>query len=453
VALNAATGALSGIPTAAGTSSFRVQVTNSSGKQAAQDFSLTIATGFVITTASTLPAATVGASYSQNLAASGGAEPYSDWRVTGGILPAGLSLDSTTGRLSGTPTLAATLAFTIQVRDSSGRIASKEFTLTVQTAALVIATASPLPNGVVGRTYSQALQATGGLAPLTWTVKEGSLPVGLSLDSSGGRISGTPTAVTAASFTVEVSDSSRRTAAKAFSLTIDPPALPAVQFVGPPDTAEPAQQPNVRLTLASGYPLPITGQMTLTFEPDAIHPADDPAIQFSTGGRTVNFTIAANATQATFPTASLALQTGTVAGTITLRATLQTAGRTITPSPAPARVIRLLRSAPVIRSVQVERTGSGFDVVVKGFSTPRQVTQAAFRFSPASGANLQTTEITLPMTTLSDRWYQDPESRQYGSQFTLRQSFAVSGDVRAVGSVSVTLTNTVGSSQGVSAGF
>jgi hypothetical protein len=107
----------------------------------------------------------------------------------------------------------------------------------------------------------------------------------------------------------------------------------------------------------------------------------------------------------------------------------------------------------VIRSVQVERTGSGFDVVVKGFSTPRQVTQAAFRFSPASGANLQTTEITLPMTTLSDRWYQDPESRQYGSQFTLRQSFAVSGDVRAVGSVSVTLTNTVGSSQGVSAGF
>jgi len=305
----------------------------------------------------------------------------------------------------------------------------------------------------VGRAYSQTLQTTGGLASLTWTLKEGSLPAGLSLDASGGRISGTPTAVAAASFTLEVTDSSRRTASKAFALTIDPPALPAVQFVGPPDTAEPAQQPAVRLTLASGYPLPMTGQMTLTFEPDAIHAADDPAVLFSTGGRTVNFTMAANATQATFPTASLAFQTGTVAGTITLRATFQTAGRNVTPSPAPVKVVRLLRSAPVIRSVQVERTGSGFDVVVKGLSTPRQVTQAAFRFNPAPAANLQTTEITLPMTTLSDRWYQDQGSSQYGSQFTLRQSFTVSGDPRAVSSVSVTLTNSVGSSQAASAGL
>jgi hypothetical protein len=142
-----------------------------------------------------------------------------------------------------------------------------------------------------------------------------------------------------------------------------------------------------------------------------------------------------------------------VAGAITLRATLQAGGRNITPSPAPVKVSRLLRSAPVIRSVQVERTSSGFDVVIKGFSTPRQITQATFRFTPAAGANLQTTELTLPLTTVADPWFQGQESGQYGSQFTLRQPFSVQGDSRAVSAVSVTLTNSVGSSQAASAGL
>ncbi len=446
-------GAISGTPTITGSFNFTVQVIDNTGGKATQELSLTIASGLTITTEATLPAGTLGVSYAQTLSAAGGAAPYSDWKVTSGILPAGLSLDAASGRISGTPTTAGTLKFTVQVKDASGKTGSKEFTLTIQAAALTLTTASPLPAGVLGRTYSQTLQATGGVAPYTWAVREGSLPAGLNLTASTGQISGTPTAPGVANFTLEVTDSTRRTASKTFSLSIELPPLPAVQIVGPPDTAEPAQQPVVRLTLASGYPLAITGQLTLTFEPDAVNPSDDPAVVFSTGGRTVNYSIAANATQATFPAASLALQSGTVAGAITLRATLQAGGRNITPSPAPVKVSRLLRSAPVIRSVQVERTSSGFDVVIKGFSTPRQITQATFRFTPAAGANLQTTELTLPLTTVADPWFQGQESGQYGSQFTLRQPFSVQGDSRAVSAVSVTLTNSVGSSQAASAGL
>jgi hypothetical protein len=445
-------GIVAGTPTVIGSFNFTVQVTDKLGNNATKQLAVEVAGGLTITTEATLPAATVGVSYSQTLTAAGGAAPYSDWRVTSGILPAGLTLDAGSGRISGAPTTAGTLKFTIQVKDATGRTGSKEFTLTVQVAALTITTAPALPPGIAGQAYSQSLQASGGVPPYTWTVAAGALPAGLSLTASTGQISGTPTGVVAASFTVEVTDSARRTASKAFTLAIDPPPLPAVQITGPPDTLEPAQQPGVRLSLASGYPVAITGQLTLTFEPDAVHPRDDPAVVFSNGTRTASFSIAANATQAALP-AGFAIQTGTVAGTITLRATFQAGGRDITPTPAPVKVSRLLRAAPVIRSVQVERTSAGFDVVIKGFSSPRQVTQASFRFTPAAGANLQTTELTVPLTALADQWFLGQESAQYGSQFTLRQPFTVQGDSRAISAVSVTLANSVGASPAASAGF
>jgi len=416
-------------------------------------FAHTAAGQLNITTSSPLPAGTVGGAYSQSLVAAGGTPPYSDWKVVGGILPAGLSLDAANGRLAGTPTAAGTLSFTVQVKDSTGRSATKDFVLTIQAAPLLITTASPLPGGYVGQAYSQTLAASGGVAPHTWGLAEGTLPAGLTLAASSGRISGTPTAVGTSSFAIAVTDSARKTATKAFTLSIDPPALPSVQIFGLADSAEPAQQPVVRLTLSSGYPLPITGRLSLTFEPDAVNPSDDPAVAFATGGRHADFTIAANATEAHFPADSLALQTGTVAGTIRLRATFQTGGRDITPSPAPEKVSHVLRSAPVISTVQVEnKTTSSFEVVVKAFSTPRQITQATFRFTAAAGASLQTTEISLSMTDLANAWFQGQESRSYGSQFTLRQAFTVQGDLRAIGSLSVTLINSIGASSAVGAG-
>lgn len=59
----------------------------------------------------------------------------------------------------------------------------------------------------MGVAYSQTLVASGGTSPYTWALVSGSLPGGLSLNSSSGAITGTPTTTGTFNFTVEVTDS------------------------------------------------------------------------------------------------------------------------------------------------------------------------------------------------------------------------------------------------------
>src|SRR5205085_1236226 len=113
------------------------------------------------------------------------------------------------------------------------------------------------------------------------------------------------------SFTVQIRDSNQRIATEPFTITIGVPTAPQAELAGVPDTTTPAQQIGFDVTLASGYPLDITGTLTVSFQPDAVAPADDPAIQLSTGGRSAHFTIPANATKAS---QHILLQTGTVSG-------------------------------------------------------------------------------------------------------------------------------------------
>jgi hypothetical protein len=87
-------------------------------------------------------------------------------------------------------------------------------------------------------------------------------------------------------------------------------------------------------------------------------------------------------------------------------------------------------------------------VVVDGFSTPREVTQASFSFTPAPGKTLQNATLTIPnVGDAFTNWYQSPDSLQEGSQFRLTVPFTVQGNADDVASVSVTLTNSVGTSQ------
>ncbi|MBU6245622.1 MAG: putative Ig domain-containing protein [Actinomycetales bacterium] len=94
---------------------------------------------------SSLPNATVGSSYSQTLAASGGTSPYSNWQVSSGTLPSGLTLSSSTGVISGTPTTAGTSTFSVTVDDSIPTTsAAQSLSLTVA-AASAPAPAAPAP--------------------------------------------------------------------------------------------------------------------------------------------------------------------------------------------------------------------------------------------------------------------------------------------------------------------
>jgi Putative Ig domain len=116
------TGAFSGTPTTAETSSFTVQVTDSEkpAVSATQTFSITIQSPLTITTTS-LPAGNIGIAYSASIGISGGVAPYA-CAISSGTLPTGISL-SPTGTaactLSGTPSGAGTFDFTLTVTDSA----------------------------------------------------------------------------------------------------------------------------------------------------------------------------------------------------------------------------------------------------------------------------------------------------------------------------------------------
>jgi hypothetical protein len=125
-------------------------------------------------------------------------------------LAAGLNL-STAGAISGTPTLAGAYPLTFMVTDSSTTpgTAKGSLTLTISAAptSTLTLTSTTLAEATLNTAYSAALTATGGVAPYTFTLANGTgLPAGLSLSSAGG-ISGTPTTAGSTAFTVNVTDS------------------------------------------------------------------------------------------------------------------------------------------------------------------------------------------------------------------------------------------------------
>jgi hypothetical protein len=177
-------------------------------------------------TTTSLPSGTLNYPYSMTLGASGGVPPYA-WSVTLGSLPPGLNLDSTHGMISGTPTIADTYGFTLQVADSQTPPATASAPLSITVNAtltqLTVVTTS-LPPGTQNTGYSAMLAATGGLTPYTWSVTAGSLPVGLHLNVSTGAITGTPSGAGISNFTVQVADSQLppATATAPLSITIAP---------------------------------------------------------------------------------------------------------------------------------------------------------------------------------------------------------------------------------------
>lgn len=446
LSLNQSTGAITGTPTTAGSVNFTAQVSDTAKTTASRAFSLTIDAPALLITTTSLPNGTVGTAYSQTLAASGGTTPYS-WSLSVGSLPRGLSLNSASGTISGTPSTAGTSDFTVQVTDNAGNTARQALRITINPTALAITTAS-LPGGTAGAAYSQTLAATGGTQPYAWSLASGSLPPGLSLNGTSGAITGTPTTAGTFTFTARVTDRAQATATRQYTLSISLPALGTANFSGLTDIV-PDQQLRVGLGFDVAYPLPISGTMTLTFNPDAVVPADDATIQFSSGGRTVDFTIPANGKEANFGTAtSVGLQTGTVAGTITLTVTLRQGTTDVTPSPPPSRSIRIERLKPTLdsKNVKVVRNASGFEVQIIGYSTPRQLTQARFQFGSEPGSSLQAFDFTVPVDAAFTGWYSQTASAQFGSSFRYVQPFTVQGDATRITRVTVTLTNTQGTS-------
>ncbi|GLQ86469.1 putative Ig domain-containing protein [Dyella flagellata] len=229
-------GVISGTPTAGGSYTFTVKVTDAASNTATRTYtSVTIGAPIITVSPSTLPGATQNSSYSQTVTATGGTSPYT-YAVTSGTLPSGLTINPNTGTLTGTPTVYGNYSFTITATDSSTGTGpytgSRAYTLAVTASIPVITTAS-VANGTVGVSYSQTISASNGNAPYTYSISAGSLPPGLSI-SSGGLISGTPTAGGSYNFTVKVTDAASNTATQSYTgvaisaaiITVSPSTLP-----------------------------------------------------------------------------------------------------------------------------------------------------------------------------------------------------------------------------------
>jgi hypothetical protein len=177
-----------------------------------------------ITTSSPLPLGETGLYYNQNFQATS-CNPSFTWTNTSGTLPPGLSLDSSSGNLSGVPTTSGAYNFTIMVTDGSANSTSQPFSLSISNGVQI--TTSSLPNGTNGFNYNQQLQASNGVAPYAWSLTSGSLPANLSL-SGGGLISGTAATSGTYNFTAQVTDNLGASVSRPLSLTLVQTNIPSL---------------------------------------------------------------------------------------------------------------------------------------------------------------------------------------------------------------------------------
>lgn len=265
--LNQSSGAISGTPTTFGsfTPTFRVQDTGA--PQQSSQKQLTIAVNqpapLSITTG-TLGNGVLGQPYDQTVQATGGSGSRT-WSFQGGTIP-NLSINSSTGRVTGAPTPTGNFTFTVQVTDALFT-ATKQFTIAVNPPPPPSITAPPsLPIGTVNVAFpSTTLQTTGGAPPLVF--QPVGMPFGLSFDAASATISGTPTSNGTANVTFTVHDSTiplNQTGSKTYSVQVN-----SALMINSDDSASPlpvatTNQPYNATLVASGGAGPSTYAWSIT---------------------------------------------------------------------------------------------------------------------------------------------------------------------------------------------
>jgi hypothetical protein len=302
---------ISGTPTTAGTTTITVKGTDSGTPQGTVTGPVQIVinpTPLVLTVTS-LPNGTVNVPYSSPIGVSGGTAPYS-CTITTGALPAGLMLTSAGCVVSGTPTVAGTVALMVKATDSSNpqEMTTGPLSLTINPAGSL--TLSSPPAGMVNVPYTGMIGVSGGTAPYACTITAGTLPAGLTIANC--TITGTPTTAGTATLTVKATDASNpeltttgpvtlviNPAAGVLTLTSPPPATVGTPYTGtivvtggmgpytctvvsgtPPAgliitnqtiTGTPTTAGSSTITVhcvdSSGPPLTVTGPVTITVQP------------------------------------------------------------------------------------------------------------------------------------------------------------------------------------------
>jgi Ice-binding-like/Putative Ig domain len=145
--LNAATGAITGTPTTAGTFTFSITATDVNGCPGTRAYTITISSAgcpAITLSPTTLPPGLVPTPYSQSVTASGGTAPYT-YTIASGALPTGLLLSPATGLISGAPAVGGIFTFTIQATDASGCSGARLYTLAIVSAPAPPPLVTPVP--------------------------------------------------------------------------------------------------------------------------------------------------------------------------------------------------------------------------------------------------------------------------------------------------------------------
>ena len=214
-----------------------IRATSSLGPTADKTFDLTVRTGTVswTTAEGNIGSSIEGSAFSQTVEATTNTPGTISYAVTTGSLPSGLSLNSSTGAITGTAPAVGSdtdVTFSITATDTFGSSASRSFTITTTNGSVSWVTAGgSLGSANEGSAFSNTVSATTTTAgTISYSVTSGSLPGGLSLNGSTGAITGTASEVgsdTESSFTLTASDTFGNSATRDFTITVTGPTLPS----------------------------------------------------------------------------------------------------------------------------------------------------------------------------------------------------------------------------------
>lgn len=213
LAINSSTGLITGTPSAAGTFTGNVSVTSGGNtNNAAISITIAAAANASVITSSTTATGTVGTAFTYN---SAGTNTPTSYNITG--LPAGLTANTTTGVISGTPTAVGTSSIVISANNAAGTGSPVTVTLTVAApaAAPVISSATTASVAVNG-----AFTYTITASPAATSFAASGLPLGLSLNTTTGVISGNPSVANSYSVTLTATNAGGTSAPRTLTLTV-----------------------------------------------------------------------------------------------------------------------------------------------------------------------------------------------------------------------------------------
>ncbi len=213
LALDASTGGISGTPSVAGVYTIGLSATNAGGTSATVNLTLTVGSLSVITSSNTAVGA-VGVAFTYTATANPAATSFN---ITG--LPAGLTANTTTGVISGTPTVAGTSSINLSANNATGTGATTVLTLTVGNRPVITSGTSATGNPNAAFTYT----ITASNTPTSFNAT--GLPAGLTVNTTTGVISGTPT--TSGSSTVALTATNNFGTSPVVNLTITITAPPS----------------------------------------------------------------------------------------------------------------------------------------------------------------------------------------------------------------------------------